>query len=272
MYRYAHLGSADGSPIFDDDTDRLDFLERTARLGRRWGVTLLAFGLRPADAELIFSGQREPAGQWLRLLRSGFAMSRRQRGRPIAWAPSAASTLPDAIYALAFAHRAHRRAQGLGDPGSSLWDGLGLRQAVWFDAGWLQRLSSRKALMEGAGLTGSPPPLGARAPGYAPWPRIQQAVAAATGADPDARAQRVLRVQVAARCGWTIEALAALGRVGAPAIRRALHLPDRPALAATLAHLQDARLQAWRVTALPEAPCPHRPSCSPRRAGSSPAA
>ncbi|MCB9742341.1 MAG: hypothetical protein H6740_07075 [Alphaproteobacteria bacterium] len=277
MYAFVELEVLEGAPAFDRPEARRGFLERAARGAGEGGVQLLAYALTRDRAGLVVLGPEVGLSRWVGHLRTAHALWRRYAGRPLGWGEPAIIPLPGPELALDYAMGLHRlgRPDPLADPGSSLWDALGLRESVVFDPAWLRARAAPQRWLEGAGLgLLRPPRLALSGPvPFAAWWQVEAAVRAATGAEPDARPQRVLRVQLAWRAGWTPEALGAITGVGPAAIRRALRCPPRPTLPAALAWLREPELRARlprgpvRAHLSPERPCPAPSSSSIRLVG-----
>ncbi|MCB9792263.1 MAG: hypothetical protein H6741_06010 [Alphaproteobacteria bacterium] len=246
MYAYVELEPLTGAPAFTSLSARQGFLERASRVGAPLGVRLLAFALQPDRAALLVTGREEGLPRWAGHLRAGHALWRRHQGEELVWDEPAIIPLPGESVAVEFAQGLMRlgRPDPLADPGCALRDAVGLRESLAFDPSWLRARGSAESWMQAAGLSRAPR-VHLRGPApFLAWWQVEAAVEAATGERAGGRSQRVLRVQLATRCGWTGEALAALTGVGLAAIRRAQRCPPRPTLAAALTWARDPALRA----------------------------
>lgn len=248
MYAYVELELLSGAPVFNTQRARQGFLERAAKAGAAQGVRLLAFSLQRDRAGLVVHTQASGLARWAGHLRAGHALWRRHQGRPLSWGEPALIPLPGEGVALEFARGLLRmgKPDPLADPGCALRDAVGLRESVAFDPSWLRAQAGPTAWLEAAGLgLLRLPRLSLRGPApFVSWWQVEAAVEAATGERAGAKGQRVLRVQLATRCGWMADALAAVTGVGIPAIRRAQRCPPRPTLSAALAWVRDPGLRA----------------------------
>lgn len=251
MLNLVEMGRTGSAPLFPDARAHRELMERACALGQRWKVKPLAFRMESHRALLIVSPPEQGLGVWCRLLESGFGVwSLNRYGASVEWAPLSRLPLPDLATAKSFVHALHEEPgrDPLLQEWSSLWDAIGLRVCPWFDPTWLRQNFSAPELLHGCKGRPDPGLFEDKELHWAPLNMARAAVAAASGQEPDRRANRVLLFQVAHRCGWTIEALAEAFEVRTPAVRKALRLAPRPEYAAALAHLRVPRLRARLTT------------------------
>ena len=244
MYLFVEF-APDTNTLFHGDEDHRQFMTRAQQLGRRWGIALLAFRMEPDHASFLIRGGDRESGHWCRLLQSGFGVWRRHQGRPLDWQGAARAPLLSEQVARAMVDRLHAEREPLRVRWCSLRDALGLRDAPWFDPGWLLETDGPMTLLAragGEGLVPTDPGLPTRL--RDPWPVIQRAVADATGQAPTSGALRHVCRQVATRRGWTRLALARELCVQMPTIHRSLRQPEQPALRRALILLNDPTLRA----------------------------
>jgi len=295
MMMIAELARLDPQSLFTNTRDRHHFLRLARRLGQRRGARVLAFRLSERWASLLVSGAERDLRHLVRLLQSGYGVWRYHQGDPMQWRIPVRVPLPHGRAAAAqIADVLH--ASGGGDPlrhrWSSLRDGLGLREAPWFDACWLKRREPRALYRAAGGRGGLPEGAVGRAIYEAPgapapprWAIVLAAVEVSTGLPADTRSVRSLRARVAWEVGWPVDDLALQIGVQVPAVRRSLRRAPEAAVIRALRHLHDPRLRASLLAdinrvrgPLPKDPQPMEPpwsrlqSCSPRPARSSPAA
>jgi len=253
MFEIIEFWKSGPSPLFKSDTDRRHFMRLTRRLGDRWSVSPRAFRLGPTWASFLVEGDAASVGQWTRLMQTGYGVRRYHQHDPMMWQPVMRVALPGEASARDASDRLHRGMEPdpLMVPWSSLRDGLGLRRADWFDGGWLAARGGPGLYQGAGGLERLPDPDGALAlsgfaalPEHDPWPLVEAAVAASTGADPTGRRMKTLCAQVAWARGWSLKGLARRLEVQVIAVRRMLRRERVLAAQRAVLHLEDARLRS----------------------------
>lgn len=237
MFSIIALSRLDHGLLFWTEAERRGFLERSLRLGARWGIQVCAFHLCSAEVEFLVQGTPKAIESWLRLVHSSHSTTLLQeRGRRIRWARPEIHPVSDPA-------RIARNLHGLDpwNPWTSLWDAAGLRQVSCFKASWLKGQASGQAHFRNAGGPTLPFGHGPLAP--ASWEQILRAVDLVTW-QASSRHSRVLITQLAHRAGWKTATLAAMLGVGPAAVRKSLSAQERPELMAAQAHLRHPALRA----------------------------
>ena len=139
-------------PLFRLPEAKLAFARRAAAECATHDLELVAWRLVGDDAVLVLRGRERAA------LRYGsFVVAHHAAAHGVQGVRSVrhARVAPTVALAWGRIHRLHR-GEPLADPWTSLWDGIGLRCAPWFDASMLRGVSPRMLLAE-AGWAGPEP-------------------------------------------------------------------------------------------------------------------
>ena len=161
-------------PVFQSPADRLAFARRAAGESPNHHLELVAWRLVENDAVLLLRGRERDALRF-----AGLLLAHHVRAVGIAGTRSTrhASVLPTTSRAWDRITALHA-ARPLDDPWTSLWDGLGLRAAPWFQAHTLRTVAG-PALLEATSWSGPEP--GHPQPGVArPEPELVEAAVALT--------------------------------------------------------------------------------------------
>lgn len=255
-------------PPLTDPVERLALLTLLARLAARWGAQPLAFRLEPGRARLVLRGEGAALGTVVRLAQSGHSAWCNHHCPGARWALARRVVLPSRPELLrGVLVDLHRGPGPLLCPWTSLWDGLGLRRAAWFDPAPLQALLPAEALAAALGLAPLARPGGdgeGGAPGWGlGWEVVQAASAAALGQlGPPTAEARALGLHLAVALGWTPEAVAALLGLARESVRRRLRRAGPPELGCARALVAQPALREALLAGL-WAPRDARPA--PRR-------
>jgi DNA-binding phage protein len=242
MFQSVTFGRLNGGDLFLADAHRRAFLERAQRLGARWGVQTLAFRLDGRTATLLSSGGGAGLEHWMRLMQSGHGVYMHHHASVrVLWRPPVVRSVRDSMDARRLLTTLH--AGSLSRPWSSLWEGVGLRRAAFFDGAWVRQQGDPREHLVRIGWHGPVPRTDQLQAFRCSQPLLDQAVLDATGQPAWRREHATLRVQVADACGWSVDAIAMARGISRPAVRKALRRPPCPALGMVLAHLRTTDLR-----------------------------
>lgn len=213
-------------------------IERIARVGHSYSVTLVAWGFDEHRLRLVLEGPSEGVSRTIVGVRRGSArlrvgalsLSEESRKRVV--------ELADAIV------RCHMMP-GMTDPLESVWsshrDLLSLRHATFFDGSALRAAADPRSIHWRAGGRALPPGWPPN-PGATPLPKLLRIAAAILGVLPADRRCFKLFAHAARSAGHDAGSIAGALALTPRRVRQ-LWAAEEPALALALQHLADARLR-----------------------------